>query len=69
MRTRRVAWWAVVGGGAGVIAVVTSASRAALLGLAVVALVLSVRAVWGAGRRAATIGWTAVGLTALVGFT
>lgn len=69
MRTRRVAWWAVVGGVAGVIAVVTSASRAALLGLAVVALVLSVRAVWGARRRAAAIGWTAVGFTVLVGFT
>lgn len=69
MRTRRVAWWAVVGGVAGVIAVVTSASRAALLGLAVVVLLLAARAVWSARRRGVALAWVAAGLTALVGFT
>lgn len=67
LRTRRTSWWAVVGGAAGVVAVVTSASRAVLLGLAVVVIVIAVRSVWSAPRRAVTLGWVTVGVAAVAG--
>jgi O-antigen ligase len=63
-RTGAIAWWAVAGSAAGLVAVATSASRAAALAAVVVVLALACRFVVTSTRpsRAALVGAGAVGV-------